>query len=99
MEKIGGLGGTRTPDALLRTEALYPLSYEAAVASGVRSGWAGGTDRRSPVYRWRADPTYEGVFCGLPVRSASSYFFISLSIPARVTGSNFIAFAPAAYSL
>ena len=26
----GGLGGTRTPDALLRTEALYPLSYEAA---------------------------------------------------------------------
>ena len=28
--EIGGLGGTRTPDALLRTEALYPLSYEAA---------------------------------------------------------------------
>jgi hypothetical protein len=28
--KLGGLGGTRTPDALLRTEALYPLSYEAA---------------------------------------------------------------------
>jgi hypothetical protein len=28
---LGGLGGTRTPDALLRTEALYPLSYEAAV--------------------------------------------------------------------
>lgn len=27
---LGGLGGTRTPDALLRTEALYPLSYEAA---------------------------------------------------------------------
>lgn len=27
---FGGLGGTRTPDALLRTEALYPLSYEAA---------------------------------------------------------------------
>ena len=27
---IGDLGGTRTPDALLRTEALYPLSYEAA---------------------------------------------------------------------
>lgn len=26
---FGGLGGTRTPDALLRTEALYPLSYEA----------------------------------------------------------------------
>ncbi len=26
----GGPGGTRTPDALLRTEALYPLSYEAA---------------------------------------------------------------------
>lgn len=25
----GGLGGNRTPDALLRTEALYPLSYEA----------------------------------------------------------------------
>lgn len=30
---IGGLGGTRTPDALLRTEALYPLSYEAAAIS------------------------------------------------------------------
>lgn len=29
-EDSGGLGGTRTPDALLRTEALYPLSYEAA---------------------------------------------------------------------
>lgn len=28
--ELGGLGGTRTPDALLRTEALYPLSYEAA---------------------------------------------------------------------
>jgi inhibitor of KinA len=28
--KIGALGGTRTPDALLRTEALYPLSYEGA---------------------------------------------------------------------
>ena len=28
--ECGGLGGTRTPDALLRTEALYPLSYEAA---------------------------------------------------------------------
>lgn len=27
--KIGGPGGNRTPDALLRTEALYPLSYEA----------------------------------------------------------------------
>lgn len=30
---FGGLGGTRTPDALLRTEALYPLSYEAAAIS------------------------------------------------------------------
>ena len=30
-KNIGGLGGTRTPDALLRTEALYPLSYEAEV--------------------------------------------------------------------
>lgn len=29
----GGLGGTRTPDALLRTEALYPLSYEAGMNS------------------------------------------------------------------
>lgn len=29
--ELGGLGGTRTPDALLRTEALYPLSYEAAL--------------------------------------------------------------------
>ena len=28
--QAGGLGGTRTPDALLRTEALYPLSYKAA---------------------------------------------------------------------
>ncbi len=28
--KSGGPGGNRTPDALLRTEALYPLSYEAA---------------------------------------------------------------------
>jgi hypothetical protein len=27
---LGGPGGNRTPDALLRTEALYPLSYEAA---------------------------------------------------------------------
>ena len=25
--KNGALGGNRTPDALLRTEALYPLSY------------------------------------------------------------------------
>ena len=24
------LGGNRTPDALLRTEALYPLSYQGA---------------------------------------------------------------------
>ena len=31
---VGGLGGTRTPGALLRTEALYPLSYEAAVGLG-----------------------------------------------------------------
>lgn len=31
ISEIGGLGGTRTPDALLRTEALYPLSYEAAM--------------------------------------------------------------------
>lgn len=31
---FGGLGGTRTPDALLRTEALYPLSYEAARDQG-----------------------------------------------------------------
>lgn len=30
-ENIGGLGGTRTPGALLRTEALYPLSYKAAI--------------------------------------------------------------------
>jgi hypothetical protein len=27
-ESYGALGGIRTPDALLRTEALYPLSYE-----------------------------------------------------------------------
>ena len=27
--QTGGPGGNRTPDALLRTEALYPLSYEA----------------------------------------------------------------------
>jgi hypothetical protein len=27
--ELGGLGRTRTADALLRTEALYPLSYEA----------------------------------------------------------------------
>lgn len=27
---FGALGGNRTPDALLRTEALYPLSYEGA---------------------------------------------------------------------
>jgi uncharacterized protein YlxP (DUF503 family) len=33
--KIGGLGGTRTPDALLRTETLYPLSYEAAPVSSM----------------------------------------------------------------
>ena len=32
VQKLGGLGGNRTPDALLRTEALYPLSYEAAEA-------------------------------------------------------------------
>ena len=29
--KPGGPGGNRTPDALLRTEALYPLSYEAVL--------------------------------------------------------------------
>ena len=34
----GGLGGTRTPDALLRTEALYPLSYEAADLPSVPGG-------------------------------------------------------------
>ena len=27
---IGTLGGNRTPDALLRTETLYPLSYQGA---------------------------------------------------------------------
>ena len=26
------LGGNRTPDALLRTEALYPLSYQGVLA-------------------------------------------------------------------
>ncbi len=30
--KTGALGGNRTPDALLRTEALYPLSYKGALA-------------------------------------------------------------------
>ena len=29
MGNLGGHGGNRTPDALLRTEALYPLSYVA----------------------------------------------------------------------
>lgn len=29
-EANGALGGIRTPDALLRTETLYPLSYEGA---------------------------------------------------------------------
>jgi hypothetical protein len=29
VETPGGHGGNRTPDALLRTEALYPLSYVA----------------------------------------------------------------------
>ncbi len=36
--KVGALGGTRTPDALLRTETLYPLSYEGAP---VRLGYPG----------------------------------------------------------
>ena len=30
----GAPGGTRTPDALLRTEALYPLSYRGMVEIG-----------------------------------------------------------------
>ena len=30
----GAPGGTRTPDALLRTEALYPLSYRGLVEIG-----------------------------------------------------------------
>lgn len=30
LKGVGALGGTRTPDALLRTETLYPLSYEGA---------------------------------------------------------------------
>ena len=46
--KNGALGGNRTPYALLRTEALYPVSYEGArTADGRRLsenvGAAGGT--------------------------------------------------------
>lgn len=40
MESIdsGGPGGNRTPDALLRTEALYPLSYEAGTELSLPGG-------------------------------------------------------------
>ena len=39
LRKYGALGGIRTPDALLRTEALYPLSYEGAYGApgGIRT--------------------------------------------------------------
>ena len=35
-QKNGALGGNRTPYALLRTEALYPVSYEGAQAADGR---------------------------------------------------------------
>ena len=40
------LGGNRTPDALLRTEALYPLSYQGA--GGARRARPVATNAQSP---------------------------------------------------
>lgn len=31
----GALGGTRTPDTLVRSQVLYPLSYERAYAGAM----------------------------------------------------------------
>ena len=39
---VDALGGNRTPDALLRTEALYPLSYEGLKIDKRPNSAAGG---------------------------------------------------------
>ena len=36
--RFGALGGNRTPYALLRTEALYPMSYEGTQENGALEG-------------------------------------------------------------
>ncbi len=50
IQKHGGLGGTRTPDALLRTEALYPLSYEAGFLILAGLGVRGLGPMRKPAH-------------------------------------------------
>src|SRR5699024_8026652 len=53
--RSGAPGGIRTPNLLIRSQMLYPLSYGrvAALASGLveHSGWAAGTRNRRCVVR------------------------------------------------
>jgi hypothetical protein len=50
---LGALGGTRTPNLLIRSQMLYPLSYERSHCSILH------TDRRGAYQRPAANP-YRG---------------------------------------
>jgi hypothetical protein len=53
-EKSGALGGTRTPNLLIRSQMLYPLSYERRFCCpGVRFFQVPDTISRSNVMRSR----------------------------------------------
>jgi hypothetical protein len=49
--ELGALGGTRTPNLLIRSQMLYPLSYErshCSILHSVGAGWTVSTGSTSP---------------------------------------------------
>jgi hypothetical protein len=54
---IGAPGGNRTPDALLRTETLYPLSYRGRWRNGLGK-WAGAIIADEVVGRHKRDDAH-----------------------------------------
>src|SRR5690349_13436471 len=47
----GALGGTRTPNLLIRSQMLYPLSYERLCRNSLRHHAPAGTWRALPPFR------------------------------------------------
>ena len=64
LDLFGALGGTRTPNLLIRSQMLYPLSYERLLGNvGAYQGGAGRplASRRHAAGRGRLEPALHGL--------------------------------------
>ena len=71
--ELGALGGTRTPNLLIRSQMLYPLSYERRVGGGARPLPTGHSSLRGPPVRTRRSGTFRGWESGWPGQSGPGY--------------------------